>query len=445
MSAETTGDERSNTTRDRLAVGLLTALFAAGVALAAYVVAASFIRQPLSDTLNYIQEEFDLESQGHLFRFLFAPHNNQRLVWFRVLTSLDMRLFGGSSIIYLVAALGSLAAALSLLVASLWRGLPAGTVRAMATPLLGLSIASTVNASGCAQPVNATYPISFGFAVLAIVLFESRDQAAIQDARRRLGGAFLAMAGGVMGCGAAIAVWPALLLSAWRKPANRPLMVATALAGVATAVALFDVTQPTGHPPAHFSLGRCWKMVQYLILYSAMPWSLAKLPLALRYLVGMGDLAIGAALLWRGPRGGGPAGRIERIGLDLIAFSLATGLLAAVGRVDETAQVLIPTRYAVYMSAFVAGLILVSAPRLADHWATARRLALPAAVAVGCALLAVQVAVGVAMIRTSAVIRTQIAAFEAGARTPLVAAVVYPDLGFAARTYEQLRKRGLYQ
>jgi hypothetical protein len=313
----------------------------------------------------------------------------------------------------------------------------------MAILLTGASIISTVNSFGCAQPVNATYPIAFGFVVLAIVLFESRDRAPLGEARGRLAAAFLAMFAGVMGCGAAVAVWPALVLSAWRGPANRALAGATLLAGLLAAIALFDFGSG-GQTATHFSLGHCWKMIEYLILYSAMPWSMARLPLALRFLVGAGALLIGAALLWRGPRRSGPSDRLERIGLDLIAFALATGVMAAVGRVDENPAVLIPMRYIVFMSAFVAGLICIMAPWLAQRWTGVRKIASPLVVLSGFALLMTQVGAGAALIKTSVVIRRELQTFEAGRRTPLTTAIIHHDLGFADQVYLQLRQRRLY-
>jgi hypothetical protein len=192
-------------------------------------------------------------------------------------------------------------------------------------------------------------------------------------------------------------------------------------------------------------LGHIAKMAQYFVVYAGLPWSAAGPLSGIRLAIGLATIGIGATLLWRGSRRDGAAGRLERVGLDLIAFALITAAMAALGRVDENAAVIVPMRYAVFMSAFQAGVICVLAPTLAERWDRLKRRATVAALGLAIGLLVQQGAAGADVLRTSTYIRAEIAAFDAGARRPEMHQLIYPDFAVAAQVSAECRRRGLYR
>jgi hypothetical protein len=431
---------------DRPIVGVLAAILGVHIVIFLYVVAQGFVRQPYSDLFDFLRAEFDFERSGDLIGYLASPHNHQHLVWVRVLTALDVEAFHGSALIFLAASSASILIAAAVLAAGIWRGTQVRIVGAIGGLLAAMLIASTVNATDCTQPINSVYAIAFGFAVLAITLFERAGQD--EPGHTVLFGALALAAaiGAVAGSAAGVAVFPALIVSAARHPGARKLVAPTLLIGVAaSAIVLAALFGGAPSQPTAAGSGHAWKMIQYFVDYAGMPWSAVRLLSRVRLLVGLATIVVGAVLLWRGSRRDGAAGRLERIGLDLILFALITAAMAALGRADENAAVVVPVRYTVFMSAFQVGVICALAPAVSDRWADLKRYALPASLAVAAVLLAQQVAGGFSVLRTSGFIRSEIAAFQAGARRPEMRQLIHPDFNIAAQVQAECRRRGLYQ
>ncbi|HEX4180986.1 MAG TPA: hypothetical protein VHY32_09365 [Caulobacteraceae bacterium] len=431
---------------DRLVLYGLAAMVAADLTIFLYVVVAGFVPQPYSDMFDFLRAEFDWERTGDLLAYLASPHNHQHLVWVRVLTALDVQLFHGSAVVFLVAAGASVIVAAGVLAGELVRSTPVRMVGALAAVLAAPLIASTVNAMDCTQPINSVYAIAFVFAVLAIVLFEQAGQGA---GRRAAIGAASALACGLAAMGgsaAGVAVFPALIFSATRNPGSRGLIAPTLVVGLA-AVAVVVATLAGGAPsgPAIGGAGHLWKMADYFVVYAGMPWSAIHGLSRGRLLIGLVTIGLGAVLIWRGPRAeGGAARRLERIGLDLILFALITAVMAALGRVDENEAVIVPVRYAIFMSAFQVGVLCLLAPVVARRWASVKAYAAPAIMAASAALLVQQVAAGSSVLRTSQFIRSEIAAFTAGQRRPEMRQFIHPDFDIALAVQAERRRRGLY-
>jgi hypothetical protein len=431
---------------DRPVIGALAAILGVHVGIFLYVAAQGFVRQPYSDMFDFLRAEFDFERGGDLIGYLASPHNHQHLVWVRLLTALDVQVFHGSALIFLIASSVSILIAAAVLAAGIWRGTPTRVVGAIGGLLAATLIVSAVNATDCTQPINSVYAIAFGFAVLAISLFERAGQD--QPGRTVLFAtlALTAAIGAVAGSAAGVAVFPVLIVSAARHPGARNLVAPTLLIGaLASAIVLAALFSDAPGQSSSSAPGHAWKMIQYFVVYAGMPWSAVRLFSHFRLAVGLATIVIGAVVLWRGSRRGGAAGRLERVGLDLILFALITAAMAALGRVDENAAVVVPVRYAVFMSAFQVGVICVLAPALAERWARLKSYAGLAALAVGVALLAQQAAAGSSLLRTSHYIRSEIAAFQAGARRPEMRQLIHPDFNVAAQVQAECRRRGLYQ
>jgi len=431
---------------DRPAIWVLAAILAADLATFLYVAATGFVRQPFSDMFDFLRAEFDWERSGDLLAYLASQHNHQHLVWVRILTVLDVQVFHGTAVIFLVAASLSILVAAAAIAFEIVRSTPVRAVGALSALLAVPLIASTVNAMDCDQPINCVYPIAFVFAVLSVILFERAEDGALGRTVLLAAIALACALAAASGSAAGVAVFPVLIVSAFRNPGGRSLIAPTLVVGLAAlAVVLAALLGGAIGQPSSAGPGHVLKMADYFVVYAGMPWSAVSVLSRVRLAIGLVTIAIGTALLWRGSRRQGAAGRLERIGLDLILFALIIGVMAAIGRVDENEAVIVPVRYAVFMSAFQVGVICVLAPAVAERWTSVKRYAVPAVLVATLALLGQQVAAGSSVLRTSQLIRAEITAFTAGERRADMRQLIHPDFNVALQVQAECRRRGLYQ
>jgi hypothetical protein len=430
---------------DRPLIGLLAAGLLLNAAIFAYVTVVGFVKQPFSDMFHFLEDLFDWQRGGGLLTYFWRLHNGQRLVWMRVLTLLDVRAFHGTGVVFPLVASLALVWAAALAAYVLRRSLPSRAVAACAGLLSGMFVFDAVNATDTTQPINAGYAVTFALAVAAIVLFESPGW----RFRRRAGLApilaFPAAVGAMLGSAAGLALWPVLALSALRDRRRGLLLVVTAMAVVLFGLFWHDARVSAGPHAPTYSGFHPLKMAQYFLLYCGMPWSQARLPMFIRLAPGAGGALLGLWLALRGPHLAGPAGRVERIGLDLILFGLVTAVMAAAGRVDENAELVVPFRYTVFLSAYQCGFVFVIAARLASRWPAARRPASAVMAVATVGLIVFQLLAAGMVLRTSAIIRANIAAFNAGQRTPDMTRSIHYDLNFAAHVTSEYRRQGLYR
>jgi len=256
-------------------------------------------------------------------------------------------------------------------------------------------------------------------------------------------GAGLANAVGLM-------AWPMLLWAAWRGRAGGRWLAAIGiltlgygaayLHGVAPVAVAADATAASPFAAVHLV-----KMAGYALAYLGLPLSrMGTFPLP-GYVLGATMLVAGTLALVRyGVLVRAPS-RLQRIATGFILFSLGGAALAAVGRTDLAPAVNVPVRYTVLVTPLHAGLLALVLP-----WAVgaARSRARSGAVQVagamlGIALLAQQAVGGWSAVSISARMRATIAQYYAGARTPEMATVVYPDLAVADAIVAKLRHEGL--
>jgi hypothetical protein len=430
---------------ERPALFALGAMLAIDLAIFGYVAVRGFVGQPYSDMFDFIRAEFGFERSRDLAAYVATAHNSQFLVWIRLLTTLDIRIFRGTGIIFAAAGGVALALAASAIGLQIWRSVPVRSVGAAAALLAVPLILSAIDTLGVTQPINVVYPLAAGFMILAVISFERAGTASggrLAHLVLALSAAVLAMCGSAAG----LAVWPALILSAVRNPANRRLLAPTLVLGLIAIAVVADglLGAPTGHP-ASSGAGRVLRIAEYFMVYLGLPWSavsgLSRIPL----LIGLINLGVGGALVFKGSSREGAAGVLERIGLDLMLCALATAAMAAMGRVDQSAAIDVPVRYAVFMALFQVGLICILALWIADRWDAVKRHAPPLAMALGLALVGMQVFAAANCLRYSNYVRTEIAAFDAGVRRPEMRQLIHPDYDVALAVQAECRRRGIYQ
>lgn len=429
----------------------LVVLAALDVLLFGYLVAASSIRLPYWDMYTLLVRYLQYRVDGRWWAYVWAPHVQHHQVWMRLLTAVDVQLFAGSAYSFIIfTTIGQVVTAWLLCRLAIAEG-PRGFALAKAC-LVVMLVLTAVAAVDCAIPITGVYPQTVLFAVLAFVLFDPEGPPGTGG--RHLSGRRIAALAAAIGAGfgnaAALGVWPILAWLAWRAGAGRTWIAAAVAAG-ALFIAVYVSDLPLNAQPAAGSSGsaiaRLGDALDYLLIYMGLPVTRAAA-------LALPGKALGAALLlaslvvvaWLGllkTR----VDRTARMAVALILFSLATAVLAAVGRVDipDVSGVKVPVRYTVFLAPLHVGLLLAAVPVLGRWWSAPRsRLAVQAgAVAMASVLLVLHLGIGRAAVATSRSMTATIRQFMRGERTPEMTRVIYHDLDQAQRDLDTIRAAGL--
>ena len=430
-----------------MALLLIAAVY---VVLFAYYIHETMIGQPYWDMFSIITRYLQYERDGNLWAYLWEPHVQHRHVWMRLLTSFDARVFSGIAYPFVV-----VAAACQVTTAwLLWRAArrsEAGDAGIWMGCVAVMAVLTSVAAVDCAIPMNGIYPQAVMFVVMAVVLFngeERTDGRGHLQMRRVL--AVLGAIAAAFGNAAALCVWPILVWLAWRVRAGRVWMSALVIVGSVfgaaylyrlPGVALGDASSPVAP-----GLGAAWRVGDYLITYMGLPWTRSAALAAAGKGIGALFLlmSIASCLWWGVVRPAKSA--LDRLACSLVAFSLATALLAAFGRSGIDADLRVPVRYSVFVALMHVGLLFFAGPRILARWnsLSQRRVVYAAAVAVALLLTAQQIVSGQAAVATTQSMRATLARFAAGEETDDMKAVVYVDLEQARRDHNAIRAAGLY-
>ena len=348
--------------------------------------------------------------------------------------ALDIRAFGGSGYLFLAAGVLCLVATAAMLAhaaaAAAGEGLRGvGVAGAAALSLMGCDVLDAT------AYINTPYVHALVFAVAAILLAEGPGD---RSTLRRGCALACAMAAG-LGSGAGLAVWPALVFAAWRG--RRLGWTFTVLATGAVFSLIYALGQGSPANVVAGGVGHGAKALMLFISYLGLPW-LRAYP-RLGWLMGLIVLGLAlAAVMFKGRQG---APWQERAAVPLILFSLATAVMAGVGRTGETAPDQVPMRYAVFMIPLHVGLWILALPYLRRAWLRRPGPAAGAIAAAAVLMLVHQGVMGVFAVRTADINRQVIADFHAGKRTPAMLTTVYFKLGVAEATSERVRRDGIYQ
>ncbi|MEQ1898296.1 MAG: hypothetical protein ABL971_12995, partial [Vicinamibacterales bacterium] len=90
--------------RDILSIVVVLAIVAVYVALFAYYLQATMIRQPYWDMLSIVSRYLQYQRDGNLWTYLWEPHVQHRNVWMRLLTAFDANVFSGVAYPFVVVA-----------------------------------------------------------------------------------------------------------------------------------------------------------------------------------------------------------------------------------------------------------------------------------------------------------------------------------------------------
>ena len=420
------------------------------LALFFWYLSTTIIRQPYWDMYSWVLHYLDFRAQGDWWGYLWAPHDVHRPVWIRLLTAIDIEGFRGVSYPFIVSTtIGHVVTAWLL-----WRESRAG-IDGGAGVVVGLIVLmllfTSVAAVNCAIPITNGYLHVITFTVVAIVFFD-RPESATVDGRAshwRRGLALLAAMSAPLASAVGVAIWPILLFVSWRSGERLWTAIIAAVGLVFMTAYLHGLTIAVGTASAGQTdlTGEFLRRANYLLMYVGLPWTRSAALAIPGRIVGLGLLVAG---LWAVTRGvlREPASRLERVAVALVMFSLASAVLAALGRVDVAGHdgVVVPVRYSVLMVPLHVGLLWIAAPAFVRFWNDRRRWPVVAAAVAGacCLLLVQQVVAGQVAVATARDMRATIARFVAGQTDADMTTVIYPDLDQARRELTIIREAGLY-
>ncbi|THD65620.1 hypothetical protein [Phenylobacterium sp.] len=415
-----------------------------GAALTIYVGAAGWlvwrtsILEAYSDMYDWVARWRQLQADGDIGRYLWSPHNFHHLVWTFAVLDLDIRAFGAKSYLFLAVGVACLALVAAMLA---WAGAAAA---GRGLRLVGGGVAAALCLMGCnvldaTADINTTYVHALVFAVAAILLAEAPGE----RSRLRRAAALACAAAAGLGSAAGLAVWPALLFSAWRR-GDRGASLAVVVAGGGFSLLYLVGQAPGAGAAASVGTGLAGHLSEagaLVLNYLGLPWGRA-LP-ALGWLFGLVILAISlAALGFKGRRG---ADWSERAAVGLIVFSLTTALMAGAARTGVIAPSLVPMRYSVFLEPLHVGLWLLALPYVRSASARRPQAFEAAVVAVSVVLLAHQAVMAAYAVRTADANLRFIADFRNGLRYPQMQPIVYSDIKLIVAPADWMKREGFYQ
>ena len=418
-----------------------------------WYVSATIIQPPFADMYSVVQHYLSYRADGGWWDYVWAAHNEHRPIFLRLLAAFDIEVFSGVSYPFVVvSAIAHVGAAWLL-----WRECRAGIEGPLGVVVgcIGLMLVLTsVSAVVVAIPIMNNLIHGLAFVVLAIVLFErlEGDGDARATAGRRAAALLVAC---VVPFADAVgwAVWPILFWVAWRAGADRTWLWTIAGVGAALLIVYtrgMSLPLPLLSDDTARELGlvdELTRRVNYLFVYMGLPWTRSpSLFLFGRFVGALLFVSATGIVCWRGFYRA-PSGRLERIAIALIMFSLASALLAVMGRAGEPilAGVLVPVRYSVLLIPLHVGLLWVVSPLLSRLWNGGRARVMSLAVVGVCGGLLVQhVAAGQAAVANAERIRATIQRFHAGESDADMAIVISDDLEKARRELATMRRAGVY-
>ena len=417
-----------------------------------YFLGSTIVREPFADLIVFITHYFDLQEHGDWLRFLWMPHAWHRPIWIRLLTAADIWLFSGAIYPFIVVTTACLIA----IPLMLWReivitGLPRDLV-ITAGLLVTMLFLTAANAVDCSIPIEGVYPQTLFFSVASIVLLAASNTE-VQSRRWKRAAALLAAVCAGLSTMVGLIMWPILIWMSWRMRAGLPwLLLVSGFGAVFCWTYANGVTVPQSALSAgdldggYYTAAHLLKVGDYFITYMGLPWTRAAALADVGRVIGAVLSATGIALVVMRTFDKFHISRLDLISLGLIMFSLTTGVLAAVGRVDDLPYVAVPVRYSVYLAPLHAGLLFLALPRVQRFWqaGSARRTVQMAIVLAVVILVIQQFFAGQAATAGAKYISDTIHRFIAGERTPEMTRLVFNDLTYAEYLYGVLRRDGIY-
>jgi hypothetical protein len=369
----------------------LALIAAANCILFLYFVEKASVRVPVLDLLDWLRFYGERSRDGDWLAYLWAPHNEHRMVLSRALLALDVKWFGDQGETF---AASGFVLLLGMAAAICWRILKSDlsiSWKLTAIPIAVLLLTPVNNVIMIGMQINAGFLQVCSFGVFALVLL---DGATEQDdfSRYRRTAAIVCACLAAFGDSGGLLIWPALIWSAWKGNLRWGWIAGIALVGISfIAVYLWNLPPPGDYkliqvgdgayevvladsPVSRSAVGHIVRSFDFVIRFLGLPWSHVNQLAWPARVVGLGIFSLGSfafisvSLSVR-------VNALKRLGAGLILFSFLIAGAAAWARVDLYADREMSIRYGMFVVLAHLGLLVWSLDLLEQLWNGAHRRA----------------------------------------------------------------------
>jgi hypothetical protein len=430
--------------RDRVFFAALALITVAYLALFGYYLGATGLRVPVFDVIYWVLHYIDHWLTGDWWGYLWIPHNEHRLIWSRLLMIADLEWFGGNAMPFLLFGIACLFVLVGAIVQEVLASDNASEPRAVVALIVVLLLATSFNGIDCSAPQLGVYLHTSAFLVLALVLFDGRDEGGRHATVRRFG-ALVAAVCAAFGVSGGLLVWPILHWAVWRGGLGLRWIAIVWLVGVPLIVVYVHGLDARS-VASSFDVVTLLRIADYGLRFLGLPWSHSPHLVNFGRAVGLATFGFGAYAILRFGILQPPRGRLDRISVGLLMFGFMTMAVIAISRVNTAPDREMPIRYALFTSLIQVALLLIAAPWFARIWAGHRRRAAQAIILLGAAVLfGQQILAGRAGAEGVAQYTAAYRGFEAGEWTQNQVTMVGFDRKSVERAVAFVHAHGLYR
>jgi hypothetical protein len=430
---------------DRFFIPALAGLIGLYLAIFVYYVGATVVTVPYLDLLEWILRYDQYWRAGDWWHYLWLPHNGHRLAWSLLLVLADIECCRGSTLPFLLFNTACFLLTLGGPVWAIWVGDMATELKAILGAAVVLLLAASWAVIYCSLPIEGVFVHTTGLFVLALVLLDGvGDEKSGATIRRpvAIAAAVLAAFGVAGGLFAPVV----LLWVAWAGGLGRAWLIAIGLtAGILFAAYLPGI--PADQVDHLLDRTALPKVADYYVRLLGLPWSHSSSLVWFGRLVGCIVVGVSVLTLFRCGILRRSVGRLERMGLALLMFSLLVMVVVAVARWTWAPERPVSIRYGIFAALAQAGLLLANTSWLNWLWQKGYRGLLQwTTLATATVLLVQQVASGQAAVAVARQYMNSYRQFVAGQRGDATDRPVF--LGSAAereRVLELIRRLDIYQ
>ena len=381
------------------------------------------------------------------FSGYFEYYGENRTVFLRLLTDLDILLFSGDfRFLPAVGMFGLLA--LSGLILSCLQGL-SGITRNAATALVVIILFRVFGGVVVHWPPASQFTWVTLFALCAFL--------ALGRARHSARNARLWILVSISGAGAAtltygngLVVWPVLVVGAWLLGLSwRTITILLVVGAAVTVTYLMDFRTIPGHSDPSLSMRSTRTLVDFVLHYFGSPLSRLEQPLAKNLGRTMGAVVCfgaagftvnSAACRLKGRREDGATAALIMLLLFAVGSAVTTGLI----RIDLGVYAATANRYAIVQESALAALVVLSTRRFGTMIERFPTVLAAAIVSVAALILVEDVWVGGHALERASTLRMVAASVKSGATDLSKLASVHPNPKIAAGIIDMARQAGIY-
>jgi len=432
-----------STVRDHTFAIVLASIAALHCALFLHFVERTSVRVPTNDFLDWLVFYGDEMRDHDWLGYLWAAHNEHRIVLSRILLAADVRWFGGHGTAFAVSGFILLIVMIGGLCREIWKSNLSRSWAAVAIPGVVIVATPVATVITIGVPVLGCFLQTSAFAVFALVLLDGAHEQSHLSGWRRVGALIVACLA-AFGLAGGLLIWPVLMWAAWRG--NLGWRWVGTIAGVGAAlIAVYLHGLPVSAESSSLSVGQLAERFDYGIRFLGLPWAHLRQLVWPARLIGLCLLGVGTYLLVRGSLSPAAMPRLQRIGLSLVLFALLLAVAAASSRAGVAEDREMPIRYTLLVVLAHVGLLLYVLPLLQRVWDAPRRLVFECATLGLATLMCQDVTAGVYAAQEADRYNYAWARFVAGDWSSDLEHYVYPDRELARAKWAQLRQMGLYR